>query len=288
MNIWVVEVEGEALVFDPAIQLPGCPHLFLWNPIEKEMEKYIAHLTLERIKPHSNSAAARAHIESYEHWYKATGSVWLENEKPYYSERKRIDEEKNQARLAEEVRKVEARQRETERKALIHNFLSKHTPRCFYHFTDTRNIPSIRDSGGLWSMHELRERGIIVSAPGGSSNSQLSDQRNGMDRYVHLCLFKSHPMEYCARQDGRIEHSRFLEIDCDTLLIEGVRFTPAMSNQIGVTPLEFEQAVLQMDFEAVYGGTDWSFTEQSQRLRVAKKYELLIPDHVPIRYIRGL
>jgi len=167
-------------------------------------------------------------------------------------------------------------------------FFTRFNVRCFFHFTDERNISSIRSSGGLWSMQALQDRGTIVPAPGGDANSQFSDLRNGMNQYVHLCLFNQNPMEYRARQDGRIESSRFLEINRDILRVEGVRFTSAMANQSGVAPLTLEQAVAQMDFAAVYERMDWSVQEQMQRVLTARKYELLVPNHVPLRYIRGL
>ena len=167
-------------------------------------------------------------------------------------------------------------------------FFDKYVVRCFFHFTDSRNISSIRESGGLLSMQAMRDRGISVPAPGGDANSQLSDSRVGMDRYVHLCLFNQNPMEYRARQDGRIEDSRFIEIDRDVLRLDGVLFTSAMANQSGVVPLTLEQAAAKMDFSAAYERMDWSVPEQMQRVLAARKYELLVPDHVPLRYIRNL
>ncbi len=109
-----------------------------------------------------------------------------------------------------------------------------------------------------------------------------------MDQYVHLCLFDQNPMEYRARQDGRIKGSRFLEIDRAILSVEGIRFTPAMANQTGVAPLTLEEAVAQMDFAAVYERLDVSLDEQRQRILAARKYEILVPNHVPIHYIKGL
>lgn len=82
-SIWVGEVEGEALVYDPAIQLPDCPHLFLWDPSSGEMGKYIADLTRERIKPHTDPSAANGHIAAYERWNKTHGATWLNDEKRY-------------------------------------------------------------------------------------------------------------------------------------------------------------------------------------------------------------
>lgn len=137
-------------------------------------------------------------------------------------------------------------------------------------------------------MQLIRERAIDVPAPGGDANSQMTDSRNGMDRFVHLCLFNQNPMEYRARQDGRIQSSRFLEINRDVLRLEGVRFTSAMANQNGVAPLTLAEAVAEMDFSAAYQRMDWSNAEEMQRVLAARKYELLVPDCVPLSYIRNL
>ena len=137
-------------------------------------------------------------------------------------------------------------------------------------------------------MQAIREWEIFVPAPGGDANSQLSDTRNGMDGYVHLCLFNQNPMEYRARQDGRIQSSCFIEIDRDVLRLDGVRFTSAMANQNGISPLTIEQATSEMDFSAVYEHMEWRIPDQMQRVLTARKYELLVPSYVPLRYIRNL
>lgn len=137
-------------------------------------------------------------------------------------------------------------------------------------------------------MRLMRDKAIEVTAPGGDANSQLSDARNGMDRFVHLCLFNQNPMEYRARQNGRIQNSRFLEIERDVLRIEGVRFTSAMANRNGVAPLTLAEAATEMDFAAAYWHMDFSNPEEMQRVLAARKYELLVPNLVPLSYIRNL
>jgi hypothetical protein len=44
-----------------------------------------------------------------------------------------------------------------------------------YHFTDQRNLPIIRELGGLYPMAELQKRGVKVPAPGGNEWSQDAD-----------------------------------------------------------------------------------------------------------------
>lgn len=85
-----------------------------------------------------------------------------------------------------------------------------------YHFTDTRNLPFIRQHG-LLSMVELTARGIIPIA-GGNQWSLDADKFYGMDKYVHVCFFRDHPMAYVAQQEGRVETIRYLRIKPEIML----------------------------------------------------------------------
>src|SRR5215217_926199 len=69
-------------------------------------------------------------------------------------------------------------------------FLEKHG-RHFYHFTDARNIESIKKHGIL-STSEIRSRDIPV-VTGGNQWSLDADKIKGVDKFVHLCFFRSHP-----------------------------------------------------------------------------------------------
>ncbi len=80
-----------------------------------------------------------------------------------------------------------------------------------YHFTDLRNLPSIRKRG-LLSWKRLLEQGI-PHYPGSSQDSRRLDARANLEDYVRLCLNKNHPMAERARYEGRIEEYAWLEID---------------------------------------------------------------------------
>ena len=167
-------------------------------------------------------------------------------------------------------------------------FLSRYRARCFYHFTDSRNLDSIKQNGGLLRLAELRRRGAVIPAAGGNDWSHEADGRLGLDEYVHLCLFSEHPMEYRAREEGRILQSRYLEISPDVLSVDGVRFTPDVSNKNGVALLSIEEANKVMDFSVIYDRTDWRNPEIQERRKQAKKYELLVPIDIPLNLISGL
>lgn len=156
----------------------------------------------------------------------------------------------------------------------------------FYHFTDETNLPSIQNHG-LLSMHEMRRLGIGM-VPGGNEWSLDADKRSGMDRYVHLCFFEEHPMEYIAKKEGRISRTRFLRIDPNVLTIEGALITKEVANKAGVQPRPASEMVEELDLEVIYTRTDWKDPKVQVRLREARKNELLVPAHIPTELIRNL
>lgn len=157
-----------------------------------------------------------------------------------------------------------------------------------YHFTDRRNLDSIRAQGGLHPLSDLVKKGVNIPAPGGNQWSRDADELKGMGRYVHLCFRSNHPMEYLARQDGRIADSIFLEIHPSVMQLPNVMFTPDVSNKAGVQAVPIAEAGEIIDFEVLYTRTDWSDAEIQQRLKQAEKYEVLVPCLIPLTHIRNL
>ena len=158
--------------------------------------------------------------------------------------------------------------------------------RALFHFTDRRNLVSIRSSGGLFSYARLREMGVDIPAPGGNDWSHDADAYRGMDQYVHLCFKPTHPMEYVARTDGRIVSSVFLNIHTSVLNIDRVLFAAGVSNKAGVETCSITEAMDKIDFDLLYGGwKDWRSPEIQSRLQQVEKYEILVPDQIPFDLI---
>jgi hypothetical protein len=156
-----------------------------------------------------------------------------------------------------------------------------------YHFTDRRNLPLIREHGGLYPLAHMAAMGIAVPAPGGNEWSHDADAMKGMDNYVHLCFRPNHPMEFRARKEGRIKDPIYLEIDPEVLHWNDVKFTPDVANKSGVRPHTMEEARGLIDFEVLYDRPKWS-EEIRKRLQQAEKYEILVPGHIPLNLIRNL
>ena len=157
-----------------------------------------------------------------------------------------------------------------------------------YHFTDTRNLPLIRQRKGLFPIAVLRANGWTVPAPGGNDWSQDADSMFGMDKYIHLCFCNSHPMEYLARQSGRIQTSIFLEIDPTVIRQDGVLFTNGVSNKSGMVPDSIEQARSWVDFQVICTRMDWKIPEIRERRTNAEKCEILVPKGIALQWIRNM
>lgn len=80
-----------------------------------------------------------------------------------------------------------------------------------YHFTDPRNLNSIKKYG-LLSWMQLESRGIR-HYPASNSLSRNLDLRVELEDYARLCLHDRHPMAYKAVYEGRIISFVWLEID---------------------------------------------------------------------------
>jgi len=157
-----------------------------------------------------------------------------------------------------------------------------------YHFTDRRNLPLIRDMGGLFPLAELEEAHVEIPAPGSDEGSRLVDRRRNLHRYVHLCFKNNHPMEYVARQDGRIGDTIFLQVHASVIHWDGVLFCPAMANTNNITFHTMDEARGMIDYKVLYTRTNWSDPQVQQRLQAAEKYEILVPRAIPLELIRNL
>lgn len=156
--------------------------------------------------------------------------------------------------------------------------------RWLFHFTDTRNLPQIRQAGGLYSTAKLREMGIEFKS-GGNQWSLDADRMFGMDQYVHLCFSGNHPMEHIAKMDGRIEKSVFLLVDAAILKVDGVRYCPGVSNTSGIEICTIQEAADRIDYDVLYTWMPWNDPAVQTRRQAAEKCEVLVPDHVPMRYL---
>lgn len=172
----------------------------------------------------------------------------------------------------------------------VDNFIARmlRSGKNFYHFTDLRNLPSIRQNGYLRSRKELASKRIQIAAPGGNELSQQLDDACGMDGYVHCSLKTSHPMEEIARREGRVDRVIYLAVNPKILKAPGVKFTDGVSNKKGVNILSVEEAITKIDWEVLHTFMQWRDPAINARLKIAEKCELIVPEKIPNELISGL
>jgi hypothetical protein len=159
--------------------------------------------------------------------------------------------------------------------------------RFLYHFTDEANFLSIAQKG-LVSKARMREEGWWPLATGGNQLSHDLDTVRGIDAYISLCFTQNHPMKYVAQVDGRLPNSRYLKIKPEALRIPGAQIAFGIANATDTVILPLTEALSHLDTEVIYRRTNWSDPSVQQRLRVAEKFEILIPHNIPRNLIEGI
>lgn len=135
----------------------------------------------------------------------------------------------------------------------------------------------------------MREMGEDFCS-GGDQDSLSLDTRMGMDQYVHLCWAGGHPMA------GRIKECKpdanlfYLKIDRAVLYTPGVKFATGVVYANGTEIVDLAAAVERklINFHSLYDWTDWRDPQAQAARRAAELCEILVPDYVPMAYIRNL
>ena len=86
----------------------------------------------------------------------------------------------------------------------------------------------------------------------------------------------------------RIGETIFLQIHPDVLKFEGVKFSDGVSNKSDVQIHPIEEAKKLIDFEVLFTRTEWRDSAIQNRLQQAEKCKILIPNHIPLEFIRNI
>lgn len=153
-----------------------------------------------------------------------------------------------------------------------------------YHFTDSRNLASIREHGGLFSWQECKKREIKIAAPGGDGYSRIRDRSKDLGDYVRLSFRVDHPMRHAAERYRRIQNVEFLKIDPSVIYLRSTLFCVMNANsteaRIGGDLETFEQ----IKFDLATGTRRWD----TQAEKNFSQAEVLVRGHVPLDLIETL
>ena len=166
--------------------------------------------------------------------------------------------------------------------AQIERYLDNNGVRCFYHFTDRKNLKSIRDNGGLYSWSYCEKNGISIPVPGGSSSSRSLDRRHHLEDYVRLSFCEDHPMAFRLQEEGA--DLVLLKIKTDVATLKDTLFS-----DINATDNNHHHGGKLDDLKRV----DIQATKQtyvSKESPIFKKHqaEVLVKTHIPLDSIINL
>ena len=152
-----------------------------------------------------------------------------------------------------------------------------------YHFTDVRNLDSIRRHGGLYSRRQCGQRRIRIAAPGGDATSQRLDELHGLQNYVRLGFNPCLPMMYTAQRDGRINEVAVLSIDPSVIYLEPTLFSDLNANDRDAWLGPGIEAFGRINF-GLAAGDCWRGQAQKRLFQA----EVLVKGHVPLNLVRNL
>lgn len=212
-----------------------------------------------------------------------------EREERQRKERERREEETR--KLAEEARKKELAEKAERERLLslssqlkpeveeIKSILSSNGIRCLYHFTDRRNIPSIKRHGGLMSWHYMKSHNITIPCQGGDSDSEELDVKYGLQDYVRLSFCCDHPMAYRLKQSG--SNLVLLRMKIDVAWFKNTMFSDInAADKLHTHGGELED-LQRVDFRA----TQRTFVRKDDEDFKTHQAEVMVKTFVPLEYI---
>jgi len=148
-----------------------------------------------------------------------------------------------------------------------------------WHFTDRSNLESIQKHG-LLSLAVLNRKGIDVSCYGADELSHSLDRFKGIDRYVHLSITKSHPMQYIKTRNGDIPDPIWLEIDVSVLFENRSLCCDGIANASSAECHDIEKLDEVIDLNELIYGRDYR--------NPVKKAQLLVLNKIYASKIKGV
>ena len=153
--------------------------------------------------------------------------------------------------------------------------------KTLYHFTDKRNILSIKKHGGLYSWSYCAAHKITIPVPASNDLSKSLDTQKGFEDYVRLSFNPFQPMMYVVKKKG--VHPVVLEISPEVIYWLDTQFSNinATANNaiVGSTISHFKN----INFPLALQG-DWTTQDEKSLIQA----EVLIKTKLPIHFIKNI
>ena len=157
------------------------------------------------------------------------------------------------------------------------DILLSHGIKHFYHFTESSNLPLIREYG-LFSWKELDTRGF-TAVKGSDELSRRLDKKKNLEDFVRLSFTASHPMMWVCKRQGRLKNPVVLKIDISACLLPGTLFSDRNAT---ATDVHVNSSPCIVHFDTVKATNHFEVEGKEKPFFQA---EILIKNRLPARYI---
>ncbi len=151
----------------------------------------------------------------------------------------------------------------------------------FFHSTSTNNLPSIKRSGGLLSLSELKKRNISIQFAS-SETSRHIDKTKGAADYVHLSYEPDYPMMKKAINNGSIASITQFIISPVVALLKDTMFTKMNMVTTGEMPSKDINVIKHIPFHRFHKHNYWTLSEEDRKFYMA---EILVKNKIPCHAI---
>lgn len=197
---------------------------------------------------------------------------------------KRAEEalKKEQAEQAERQRLEKLSSERKENWDDFYQVLVSNGIRYLYHFTDIRNIPSIKRHGGLFSWYYCKNNNISIPCQGGDYDSRELDKKYGLQDYVRLSFCDDHPMAYRLQQSG--SDIKVLRIKIDVALLKDTLFSDINAADKLHTHGGSLEDLKRVNFTA----TKRHYVSKNEEDFKPHQAEVMVKTFVPLKYIENI
>ena len=158
-------------------------------------------------------------------------------------------------------------------------FLDKYDIKALYHFTDARNVESIRKNG-LCSINYLRNHSLDVHYSS-TLQSRSIDASKDLADYVHLSYERNNPMLFVALAEGRLYDYRILDVAVDVLFWKETKFTKCNAVKTGAYIADNIDYIMDIPFDLFHNKR----YDKNSPYKDLFMSEVLVKDVIPIEFI---
>lgn len=253
---------GSLVVFDESLQIPDSPVCYIYSVSSNTMREWEGRFN--NMVKEANQADYFEAERAYSVWKETKGDEW----KKLTTEN--VDKE-HFSPVAGEIR----------------DKLKAEGVGCFYHFTDSSNIDSIEEYGGLYSWATCEKYKIVINCPGGTERSRRLDQERNLENYVRLSFTSNLPMMNELIRNGNLPQPKILKVNIDVAMLKDTQFCDMNANDRyacygkGIEYLQRVQFdIIKQNYYQLSNKNYFDFSE-----RKYYQAEILVLKHIPYHYL---